>query len=171
MSKVYIGIDNGVSGSLAYVGSAYAMACTPVRKELDYPKTKVRYLNRIIFSELVGLLEDWLTTIDAISTEDPLVLLERPMVNSKRFVSTMSALRAFESTLNALELLGLAYRFVDSKQWQKMMLPKGITGADKLKQASTSVGKRLFPRSIDVILKRGDADSLLMAEWARRSKL
>lgn len=171
MSKFYIGIDNGVSGSIAYVGSDYTMVCTPVRKELDYPKTTKRYLNRIIFPELVELLENWIIHMDATSTEDPLVLVERPMVNPKRFVSTVSALRAFESTLNALELLRLPYRFIDSKQWQKEMLPKGITGSDNLKQASKSIGKRLFPRSADIIIKRGDADSLLMAEWARRSKL
>jgi hypothetical protein len=58
--------------------------------------------------------------------------------------------------------------YCDSKDWQKDMLPRGCK-KEELKTASLDIGKRLFP-SIDW---KGfkDADSLLMAEWARRKGL
>ena len=49
------------------------------------------------------------------------------------------------------------------------MLPKGIKGADVLKKASLDVGKRLFPQFADKF--KGDADGILIAEWARKMNL
>ena len=50
------------------------------------------------------------------------------------------------------------------------MLPKGCKGAE-LKAASKDVGIRLFPQHKEIIVKQKDADSLLIAEWARRNDL
>lgn len=79
----------------------------------------------------------------------------------------MLAARALESTLVVLDLLGLDYRFVDSKEWQSIMLPKGIIGRDELKKSSFEVGKKLFPTT----KFKKDADSLLMAQWAKNTNL
>ena len=64
-----------------------------------------------------------------------------------------------------LEKLGIPYQFIDSREWQSVMLPKGTKGSDLLKKASYDIGKRLFPGLVE---KQKDADSLLIAEFVRR---
>jgi len=98
------------------------------------------------------------------------------MVNPKRWVATQSALRAIEATLVIIESLRLPHQYIDSKEWQKELLPrklkkkKGSKETDKkdLKLASISVGKRLFPGSER---KADDCDGILIAEHGRRKKL
>lgn len=163
--KAYIGIDNGVSGSVGVTfsnGMNPVFFRTPVRKHLSYTK-KAKGINRIDFDGLVELLKP------IVSKHQSQAVLERPMVNPRRFDATTSAVRALEATLIALEALGVPYLFVDSKEWQKDMLPKGLKGSDALKLASVEVGRRLFPQFQHLF--KGDADGMLMAEWARRKKL
>ncbi|MHC4574386.1 MAG: hypothetical protein ACYS76_09695 [Planctomycetota bacterium] len=50
------------------------------------------------------------------------------------------------------------------------MLPKGCK-KEELKKASIDIGCRLFPYHKEQIIKHKDADSLLIAEWARRKNL
>ena len=95
--------------------------------------------------------------------------MERPMVNPTRFKATTSALRCFEAELILIEHLGYAYCYVDSKYWQRELLPKGIKGADEQKKASKDIGKRLFPQLAD--FKHSDYDGILIAEYARRKNL
>jgi len=92
-------------------------------------------------------------------------LLERPMVNPGRFKATASALRALEATLIVLERLNIPFQYIDSKEWQRHLLPKGIE-KDELKKAALDVARRLFPS-----VQTKDADSLLIAEYARRMRL
>jgi hypothetical protein len=158
----YIGIDNGVTGSISIVDSngGALFFTTPVREVLNYQKVKASYFKRID----VNKLEKILSICDNASSR---VFLERPMVNPGRFAATASALRAFEATLIVLEKLKLSYEIIDSKTWQKVMLPRGLKGAASLKKASKQVALRLF-KNVD-ISKRDDGDSLLIAEYARRS--
>jgi hypothetical protein len=86
------------------------------------------------------------------------------MVNSARFSASMSAVRCLEATLIAIEEVGFSYQYVDSKEWQKLLLPKGLKGSDELKKASFDVGKRMFP----TLAIKKDADGLLIAEYLRR---
>jgi len=157
---IFIGIDNGVSGSIGiiYGEGYYLYAPIPVKRELNYTKTK-KWIHRIDINKLRILLPT--------SKPEILVGLERPMVNPGRFQATASALRALESTLILLEELEFPYRYLDSKEWQKSLLPKDLKG-EELKEASLSIGKRLFP-SIDF---KGfkDADGLLIAEYLRRTQ-
>jgi hypothetical protein len=88
------------------------------------------------------------------------------MVNSTRFNATLSAIRALEATLIALEQAQWPYEYIDSKEWQKELLPKGLKGSDELKNASLDIGKRLFP---ELNIKK-DADGLLIAEYLRRKQ-
>jgi hypothetical protein len=69
--------------------------------------------------------------------------------------------------LIALEESQWAYEYIDSKEWQKSLLPKGLKGSEELKKASLDVGKRLFP-SLDI---KKDADGLLIAEYLRRKNV
>jgi ribosome biogenesis protein Tsr3 len=93
------------------------------------------------------------------------------MVNPGRFTATISAVRALEATLIVLEELDIAYDYIDSKGWQKDLLPLGLKSSDQQKKASAEVGIRMFPQFKELITKHKDADGILIAEWARRNKL
>ena len=160
----YIGIDNGVSGSIGVINHTATKAeffPTPTRSCLNYTK-EAKNVTRVDVEELEKLLA-WYP--------NPLVLLERPMVNPGRFQATASALRALEATLIVLERLEIPFIYVDSREWQKPMLPNGIKGADNLKRASLDVGCRLFPHLKIELQRQKDSDGLLIAEWARRERL
>lgn len=159
---IYIGIDNGVTGTIAVLGEdASAFIETPVFSCLNYQKSKARNVSRI---DTAGL-QQWLSAYDPASVR---VAIERPMINITRFQASVSAARALEATLIVLERLRFGYEYLDSKMWQKELLPAGIKGAPNLKKASKEVGLRLFPIHSDLIKKHGDADALLIAEWLRR---
>ena len=165
MSKNYIGIDNGVTGSIGIIwkisGSEFYQM--PVFKQKSYTKAD-QNISRIDTAELMEILR----TLDP---SDSIVILERPFVNSKGFKATQSAMRALEATLIVIEYLKLPYQYIDSKQWQKELLPSGIKGTAELKNASFDIGCRLFPQLKEEIKKQKDADGLLIAEWARRNNL
>ncbi len=165
MNKKYIGIDNGVSGSIGfYSDTAFDFCAVPVKKCLNYTKVK-KWINRID----VTLFEQRIVDMAKLKKTDlALVVMERPMVNPTRFQATISAVRCLEAITIVLEKLNLPYMFIDSKQWQKDMLPAGIHTSAELKKASAEVGKRLFP-SLKTIKK--DADSILIAKWAHSRKL
>jgi len=162
VSGAYVGIDNGVTGSLAFLlNGTTQFLPTPVFKQQSYTKKK-QQISRIDWTALVEILAPW---------KPGRVFLERPFVNPHGFKATTSALRALEATLIAIETTGLSYQYVDSREWQKALLPAGIKGTADLKRASADIGCRLFPEHSDAIRKHRDADSLLIAEWARRSGL
>jgi len=163
--KYFIGIDNGVSGTIAIIkpsGDIF-FSKTPVKKELSYTKAK-QYISRIDVPSLRSLLSEQL---DNSSRQNIIAVIERPMVNPGRFKATASALRSLEATLIVLEELGIPYSYIDSKGWQKILLPSGLKG-EELKSASLDIGKRLFP---SINLKHPDYDGLLIAEYARRKQL
>lgn len=163
-TRIYIGADNGVTGSWGVVGEKGTISDfwkVPVLSVQDYTKAK-KNITRIDVKELELKLMRY-------KEEAPcVVVLERPMKNPARFEASCSAMRALEASLTVIELLELPYMFIDSKEWQKEMLPKGIIGAPNLKKASLDIGKRLFP-TIDV--KHPDRDGILIAEYARRKRL
>lgn len=160
--RAYLGIDNGVSGSIALLVDGKALFVpTPTRTEKSYTKSAAK-ITRIDFEELNARLLAWRHLSSEIHG-----IIERPYVNPKGFKATVSALRSLEATLIGLEMNGVSYEYIDSKVWQKAMLP-GVSGAD-LKSASRDVGIRLFPGLREEIGEHKDADSLLIAEWARRS--
>ncbi len=169
---VYVGIDNGVSGSIGVVkeGRDAKMLYMPTRSELSYTKAK-RNITRIDWRGLQNLLHSNLSRpMQEHQMHAIRVFLERPMVNPGRFQATASALRALEATLIVLEAFRLPIQYVDSREWQKVMLPSGLKGPNQLKKASRDIGIRMFPNLSGAIEKHGDADGLLMAEWARRER-
>lgn len=169
MSKVFIGIDNGATGTIGIISPAKVtgpdltmLVHTPAKEEQDYQtsKKKIRRLNYCQFKEFIGAFKD----------EDVTVVMERPMVNPTRFTASASALRCHEAELIAIEELGLKHMFIDSKEWQKELLPKGIKGSAELKRASKDIGTRLFPE-LAKNFKHPDMDGILIAEYARRRDL
>lgn len=160
--KILIGIDNGVTATIGVVGEGIIplMMKLPTKKEQNYTKKKdnITRLDAKGFAKLIG----------GYDPNDVMVVMERPMVNPTRFKATTSALRCFEAELILIEHFGYAHCFVDSKDWQKVMLPKGVSG-DDLKNASLDIGNRLFPYFKD--FKHPDRDGILIAEYARRANL
>jgi hypothetical protein len=105
--NIYIGIDNGVSGTIGIVTeNEYFFYKTPVFSQQDYVKTKSN-ITRVNQHELYRRLLEF-------EYENVFVAIERPMINSLRFKSSLSAIRALETTLNVLELLGFSHIFCDS---------------------------------------------------------
>jgi len=167
--KVYIGIDNGTTGTIGIVGEVVhpTILLTPVRVEQSYTKKK-QNMTRIDHFEL----KKWLIAfMEGHDMSEGMVIMERPMTNSMFGGAVISSARAFESTRIIVEQLQLPHIFVDSRQWQKVMLPAGTKGSAELKKASMDIGLRLFPDQEAVIRKHKDADGLLIAEWARREGL
>lgn len=166
--KAYIGIDNGVTGSLAFLGGdgdEVQFNLMPTRKEQSYTKAKAQ-ITRINWMELRSLFSMWVKYWG--NRDYMLILLERPFTNPKSGMkATISAQRALEATLICIEEARIPYQYIDSRDWQKVMLPKGCKGPE-LKAASADIGSRLFPKFAEKIRKHKDADSLLIAEWARR---
>ena len=163
MSKISIGIDNGVSGSIAVIdenGSTFVE--TPTKSQQNYTKKKAN-ITRIDCGEMYKLLTPYKDT-------NCFILLERPLVNPARFMATTSALRALEATLIVIEYLKIPHAYIDSKEWQKVLLPQGTQGHDELKRASLDIGCRLFPQHEKLIMKHKDADGLLIAEYCRRTR-
>lgn len=166
MSTVYIGIDNGVSGSVGIVadsGVVVGFFPTPTFKAQDYTQ-RAKNISRVATEELRLRL----CTV-AGDYQECRVFIERPMVNPGRFMATASALRALEATLVVVEGLLWSVQFIDSRKWQKEFLPAGLHGAD-LKQVSVDVGCRMWPTLKEPIVRQGDADALFIAEWARRAR-
>lgn len=179
--KLYVGIDNGTTGTIGWVGEGVhpTIIETPIRTEQSYTKSSKK-TTRIDHERITALFKE------IIGEHDPsevLVVMERPFTGSfikdekggckgrGGFVANISAARAFEVTLVLVEQAKLPHEIVDSKQWQNVMLPKGVTGSDARKAASKDIGLRLFPDQEEVINKHKDADGLLIAEWARRENL
>jgi hypothetical protein len=160
--RVYIGIDNGVTGSIGivYFDGRSAFVETPVFKDKNYTKDD-QSLRRINHKELY--LE-----LSRLGIKDALVVIERPMVNPRAFTATKSALRALEATLVVLEQIGFEYEYIDSKEWQREFIGSNVIGRDALKEASMLIGMKLFPNNATYIKEHGDADGLLIAEYARR---
>lgn len=163
MIKHFIGIDNGVTGSIgiitinrATVSSAFIK--TPIFKHRSYTK-KEQYLQRIDWRELKENLPQGKGVV---------VLIERPMVNPRHFTATQSAMRAVEATEIVMEMLDLDYDWIDSKEWQQEFIASGVIGHDEMKEASKQIGLELFPSNGIFIERQGDADGLLIAEYARR---
>lgn len=168
MTSIYIGIDNGVTGSIGIIGDSDELPQylkTPVRKTLSYTKKK-QFVTRVDVHGLRCIIAEVQRGVSC----RMVAVLERPMVNPTRFKASESALRALEATLIVLEGAGIAYQYIDSKEWQRALLPSGIR-KHELKIASMDVGMRLFPTLADEICAQRDADGLLIAEYAKRQRL
>jgi len=158
----YIGVDNGTSGSIGIVSNDSEFkpifVPTPTFKEQSYTKKKAN-ISRIDTVALESLLSPF--------KDDCFTLIERPLVNPGRFKATLSGIRALEATLIIIEHLKIPYMYIDSKEWQKAMLPSGFKGPE-LKTVSCDISCRLFPHLSEQIKKQKDGDSILIAEYGRR---
>lgn len=166
---IYIGIDNGATGTIGILKGKEVLFFleTPVVKMQDYTKKK-KAISRLAVNEFKLIIEQ---AKEYAQGDSILAVLERPLVNPQLFNATIVAVRVLEAQLGVLESLDIPYTFIDSKEWQRVLLPQGTKGSSELKKASEDIGCRLFPQYKDLILKHKDADGLLIAEYARRQIL
>jgi len=161
--NIAIGIDNGVSGSVAVITDVNVYYTPiPTIVQQNYTKKKEN-ISRVDFSKLYEFLFQFSPKQNGNSV---MCLIERPMVNPGRFKATVSAIRALECTLNVIELLGIPYAYIDSKEWQKKFLPQGVVGSET-KKYSMDIGKRFFPFFSKEIEKQKDADAFLIAKYCQ----
>ena len=159
MSKVYIFIDNGSTGTIGVYGEGVReFFLTPAKECQDYTKSK-KTICRVDYQAMYDFIHDAKEKYP-----DLLVVMERPMTNSKFNVNAQfSGMRAFEATLIAVEQNNVPHMVVDSKQWQKKMLPDGLKSSAEQKKASMQRGIELFPEFEELITKHKDADGILGA--------
>lgn len=160
---VRIGIDNGISGSIGIIDDGLVSFYTTsefTRKTQDYTKKK-QNVTRINTLRLHTMLFQYIGC-------NIRVMLERPLVNPGMFKATMSAMRCLEATIGVLDLLEFPYEFVDSKEWQRVLLPNGVKGTAELKRASLDIGIRMYPMHQVKMERIKDADGLHIAEFCRR---
>lgn len=163
MSNVYIGFDNGISGSVGVIdtnGAQFRLMKDFTKMEQNYTK-KRGMITRVECVKLIAFLEQW-------EGENVKIFIERPMVNPTRFQTTISAVRCLEAVLQSIEILGFHKQYIDSREWQKPLLPNGTKGPACLKSASKEIGLRLWPEFGALFTKQGDADGMMIAEWCRR---
>lgn len=161
--NVYIGFDNGISGSIGVItpkGAHFHPMSMFTFREQNYTKKRA-VITRVDGRKLTDFLAQW-------KEDEVKVFIERPMVNPQRFQTTISAVRCLEAVLQVLELLVMNKAYLDSREWQKVLLPVGTKGPGPLKHASREIGTRLFPQFADAFKKQGDADGMLIAEYCRR---
>jgi hypothetical protein len=154
----YVGIDNGSSGTIAILSDRLIhFGKVPTKKEFSYTKKKQK-VTRIDTKELKWLVQS------KIEDEEVKVIIERPLVNPGMFKATVSGVRALEAVLIVVEELGYPVSYIDSKEWQKELLP-GSKGK-QLKKDSLLVGNELFPEIQD--FKHPDRDGLLIAVYSKQ---
>lgn len=170
MKTCWCGIDNGVTGSISFINedpeTGYyktEFMLTPVISQLSYQKTKVKHMNRIDFPKLFGIMKEHKEWSDRM-----VIGIERPMINSTRFDASLSARASLEAMLIMFDMLEVPFTYIDSKSWQKMLLPPNLKGSPEQKKASMDVGCRLFPEHKELIIKHKDADGLLIGLYMKR---
>lgn len=160
--RFFLGFDNGISATVAIIGyhpehgHAVHNFKIPVKSEQNYTKV-AKNITRVDGPKLFWELKNSIPEGSEVH-----IMIERPFVNPKMFQASLSAIRALEAVQIVLDTLGYGYVFVDSKQWQKELLPKGTKGPD-LKEKSLQVGQRLYPGKL--VKGHKDADGLLIAHY------
>jgi hypothetical protein len=160
MSRITIGIDNGISGTVGVIGpDGTLFELIPTKKHLMGKAGKV--IKRIDH----GALDDILSPFDCMAAHAREVhaFVERPFTGSPMMINTATlSARSHEAVLIVLEQAGIGYTVVDSKEWQKPILG-AVKGSAALKEASALRGAQIYPAHAAAIKDHGDADGLLIA--------
>jgi len=158
---IIIGIDNGVSGTLAaFKNNKLIDFKESFTKKWLKPtvKAKASYMTRIDVPALMG----WLKNIIK-ESDNARIIIERSMTDQRRLHATLSSHHAQEATMIAIELLNIPYMTIDSSVWQKREIP-GVKGSEFLKIASKEKCITEFPKFKKLIEKHGDGDAILIAK-------
>ena len=158
----FIGMDNGTGacGIALLSDSVVRYDKLPVKHEASYTKEE-RHISRLDAPGLRQLFTSW-----NLPKDSTLVTMERPMLNPMRWRASVSAARCLEAELVVIEEFGYDLEYIDSKQWQHVLLA-GVEGSDNLKKASLEKAKQLYPQ----FKFKKDGDSMMIAHWAKNRAL
>ena len=128
--KTYVGIDNGVTGSIGWIAPPNAIGSivrTPVKKVRAHTK-QVAYYNRVDHISLCNLFGFIFSFSDEV-----IFNLEIPFTAPDRAKQSMSAFFAFEATRVCIEQESIKFpikkyelRYTTAPQWRKkLQLQKG----------------------------------------------
>lgn len=174
-ANLVIGIDNGTTGTMCswiLEKGLKDFIETPSKRVLNYQK-QINYIDRLDHDLFQNWIKNQIKSAKSIYKSEikVIIILERPMVNPKRFDASLMAVRTFESTLVILQQMNLNYIVIDSKQWQHYFFGKETTFID-LKFESLKKGLEVIDeyKNLDnikqLIKKHGDADALLITKFA-----
>ena len=186
-----LGIDNGVTGSIAMMdhsGKIVMHSPVPVYKEQKWTKPKTQKLKT-----KTKLVYDEITMIDADALQRMLVkytstisdihcFLERPAISyaaAWSMKTSISAAMSWAYVVYILKKLQIPRTDIDSKDWQKQLIPEAMGVNNKeymktlkagernklLKDAAYDLAKTLYPplNSKD----KGAGDSICICEYGR----
>lgn len=179
VKKLFIGIDNGSSGSYTIINECGELICfehvpTFKIKKWATSNNKQGHITVIDVNTLEQMLSKYIKSIDK---ENIYCFIERPAVGFSGWSiwTSLSGIVAWVSVQYALLNLGIKYDTIDSKQWQKYLIPQALGKKDKskpmkrgdrnkyLKIESDKLAKELYP---DIELKNsGDGDSINIAHY------
>ncbi len=174
-ANLIIGIDNGTTGTMCswiLESGLIDFIETPSKRELNYQK-EINYIDRLDHNNFKDWIKNQIKSAELVYKDKikVIIILERPMVNPKRFDASLMAVRTYESTLVILQQMNLNYIVIDSKQWQHYFFGKETTFID-LKFESLKKGLEVVNEyeNLDniknLIEKHGDADALLITKFA-----
>jgi len=160
MSKIYIGIDNGMKGAIALLatGKVIVYPMPILGKEVDCTR----------FLKLIETLSFDGGNVHS-TIEHPTCMPKQSTQSTLTYGVHCGVIRGI------LEAVGIPYTLVRPRDWQKEML-KGVKG-ENTKQKSVKAAKRLFPGVSLLPTEKcrkdsdGMSDALLMAEYGRRKNL
>lgn len=177
--KLVIGLDNGATGTVCSIipeMNYIDFIQTPSIISLDYPKD-LQYISRIDINELSKWIKKKIKKAKKFYNQPikMIVVMQRPMVNPQRFKQSGNALRALEATIIMLQSLQIDYVIIDSKKWQHYFFGKNTMILD-LKAQSMKKGLQILNNykirvkdkelMSDIIKKHGDADGMLICQFA-----
>ena len=151
MSKVYIGIDPGKSGALAYIEVNDAQI---TGKVMPFSESGYRFIIRHLAEEYAGNI---VCAVEQVSA-----------MPGQGVTSMFNFGKGFGWILGTLEAYSVPYELIRPQKWKKEF---SVTSD---KNTSIEVCKRLFPHVSLLPTERckkdndGMAEALLLAEYARR---
>jgi hypothetical protein len=166
MNNVIIGIDNGVSGSLAAISSHSGALIDAI----PMPIQKARKGNEIDVVEV----ERWIKNVSAGFHNVQCAILEEPG-GSKSAKAATSMAGSFHALRTVLTLAGIRWHRITPQKWQREMMP-GCNAGDT-KPRALELAKRLWPDETFLATERSKVpnhnivDAALLAEYARIKKL
>jgi crossover junction endodeoxyribonuclease RuvC len=153
MRRVFIGIDPGLSGAIAFIDGEFVAV-------YDAPSVPVKKGNDYLVADMAKLITQ------AASQRSCFAILEAGIaMPNQSSSSTAKAARGGGLWEGMLAMAGVPYEMVRPSAWKKVM---GVT-ADK--GEARVMAQKLFPQVADKFSRvkdDGRAEALLIAEFARR---
>jgi len=162
----YVGIDNGNTG-----------ACVVLDKEGSILFKSTLPIHRInVRDEMVKKL-DSRKFFRMLKPYMPFIAIVEVYTHSPTFKTLVSMSDCFARILGTLELMGMEYKIVEAKNWQKMFWTKSKGVVDYCtKKEALRVASELWPKECWLATERsnkahdGIVDAVLIAEYVRRNE-